>query len=248
MLSSYHSHTRWCNHACGEIEDYVTEAVRNRLETFTICDHTPDDNHPFGPRCSWNDYPNYLKDVNRVENKYGDQIELLRGFEAEYYPDMMTVYQDMKYHDDIRVWILGQHESADHNKDYYHMNDIDRDTISYTDDVIAGINTGFYQILAHPDLILINYLQPSKLYFECMNRIFEACEKHNVIIEINANGIRGGKNYPNKQTFIMSKAYKLQYIVSSDAHAPNQLVDQSVARAEEFAKNLGLLVLDKIEL
>ena len=27
MIANYHTHTRWCRHATGEIEDYIQEAV-----------------------------------------------------------------------------------------------------------------------------------------------------------------------------------------------------------------------------
>ena len=27
MIANYHTHTRWCHHAQGEIEDYIREAI-----------------------------------------------------------------------------------------------------------------------------------------------------------------------------------------------------------------------------
>ena len=32
MIANYHTHTRWCRHAEGEIEDYIQEAVRKGLK------------------------------------------------------------------------------------------------------------------------------------------------------------------------------------------------------------------------
>ena len=76
----------------------------------------------------------------------------------------------------------------------------------------------------------------------CMARIFEACEKNKVIVEINANGIRGNKGYPNLEVFELSKKYDLKYIISSDAHDPKCLYDDAVVKAEEFAEKLGLKI------
>lgn len=242
MKTSYHSHTRWCRHAKGEIEDYVIEAINNHFELFAICDHIFDDNNPLGPRGSFKDYPAYLADVKKTEAKYGKQIKLIRSMEAEYYPEMMDVYRKMKDEDNFSIWILGQHESKDHLVDYYAANDLDHKMLSYTNDVIEGIETGFFDILAHPDLMMMHYKQPNALVMDCMARIFEACEKYQVVVEINANGLRGNRGYPNKEVFKLSKNYQLKYVISSDAHDPKQLNDDAIKLAEEFANDLGLKI------
>lgn len=240
MKYSYHSHTRWCRHATGEIEDYIEEAIRNHLQLFTICDHIMDDHAHFGPRAPWSDYPEYIMAVEKAEDKYQGRIELLRGFEAEYYPNMMSKYQEIRKKDNISVWILGQHESADRTINYYKMKDFEADTIQYKNDVLEGLSTGFFQILAHPDLTILNYRKPLPVLLDCMDEIFAYCEAHDIIVEINANGIRGNKAYPDKTVWELSKRYRLRYIVSSDAHSPDALCDQYVDKAEVFARNLDI--------
>ena len=242
MKTSYHSHTKWCKHAKGEIEDYVLAAINADFELFAICDHVFDDNHPFGPRGSFKDYPQYLAQIKEVEAKYQDKIKLIRSMEAEYYPEMMETYRKMKKEDNFSIWILGQHESKDHLIDYFAPGDADNKLISYTNDVIEGIETGFFDILAHPDLMIMHYDKVNELFMSCMARIFEACEKNKVIVEINANGIRGNKGYPNLEVFELSKKYDLKYIISSDANNPKCLYDDAVVKAEEFAEKLGLKI------
>ena len=41
MIANYHTHTRWCRHADGEIEDYIREALRRGLKALAITDHVP---------------------------------------------------------------------------------------------------------------------------------------------------------------------------------------------------------------
>lgn len=246
MKTSYHSHSRWCRHGKGELEEYVLEAIKNNFELMALCEHTPDDNDPMGPRSPWSDYPAYLKEVERLENKYGDQIKLIRSFEAEYYPEMMDQYRKMKEEDNIQIWILGQHESAAHDLNYYHILDFDKEIRQYTDDLLAGIKTGFFDVLAHPDLMMLHQDKPSKLFLECMEELFQACEAYNVIVEINANGIRGHKGYPNKEVFEIAKKYNLKYIVSTDAHDPKDFYDDYVKQAEQFAKDMNITPLDYI--
>jgi hypothetical protein len=38
MIANYHTHTRWCRHGTGEIEDYISEAFNKGLE----CEYYPD--------------------------------------------------------------------------------------------------------------------------------------------------------------------------------------------------------------
>lgn len=41
MIANYHTHTRWCRHATGEIEDYIQEAVRKGLRAVATTEHVP---------------------------------------------------------------------------------------------------------------------------------------------------------------------------------------------------------------
>ena len=49
MIANYHTHTRWCRHATGEIEDYIQEAVRKGLRAVAITEHVPHSQN-FDPR------------------------------------------------------------------------------------------------------------------------------------------------------------------------------------------------------
>ena len=41
MQANYHTHTRWCKHGTGEIEDYIEEAIRKGLTEIAITEHVP---------------------------------------------------------------------------------------------------------------------------------------------------------------------------------------------------------------
>lgn len=247
MKTSYHSHSRWCKHGKGELEEYVLEAIKNHFELMALCEHTPDDRHPFGTRIAWNEYKDYIKEVERLEKIYGNQIKLVRSFEAEYFPEVMDKYKQMKEEDHIDIWILGQHESSDHTVNYFRCKDIEKDLLHYTSDVLEALETGFFDVLAHPDLLMMYYEEPSPLFLECMDKIFKVCEQKDIIVEINANGIRGHKGYPNKAVFELSKKYNLRYIVSTDAHDPKAFYDEYVKEAEDFAQALDITPLDYIK-
>ena len=41
MKANYHTHTRWCRHGSGEIEDFVREAIKKGLDTLAVTEHVP---------------------------------------------------------------------------------------------------------------------------------------------------------------------------------------------------------------
>lgn len=247
MISNVHSHSHWCRHGRGNLEDYVKEGLRCGLQSMAVCEHVASE-MPMGPRMPWSDMPAYLAEADEVIERYGKQIELFKAFECEYFPEALERFVQLRDHHDVPLWILGQHESADHRYDYFAMQDRDAETRQYTADVIVALNTGFFQLLAHPDVILVNYDRPTPLVMECMDRIFAECEKLKVAVEINANGLRRPTGYPNREIWMLSKKYKLTTIISSDAHDPRCLVDDAVHQAEQMAAEWGIEITPALKL
>ena len=81
-----------------------------------------------------------------------------------------------------------------------------------------------------------------------MRQIFQACEELKIPVEINGNGMRYQRCYPSEPAFLLSKEYDLQYIINSDAHAPEKLYDEGVRKAETFAEKLGLDIMPFLEI
>jgi histidinol-phosphatase (PHP family) len=81
-----------------------------------------------------------------------------------------------------------------------------------------------------------------------MRQIFEECEKHDLPVEINGNGAYDGRAYPNKEAFLLSKDYKLRYMINMDAHDPKYLRKEVYSVAEQFAADLGIEVMPMFEI
>ena len=41
LKNNYHTHSKYCNHAIGEMEDYVLVAINNNFEELGFTDHMP---------------------------------------------------------------------------------------------------------------------------------------------------------------------------------------------------------------
>jgi histidinol phosphatase-like PHP family hydrolase len=66
-------------------------------------------------------------------------------------------------------------------------------------------------------------------------------------MEINATGIKRKRGYPNKEIWKLAKHYDCLCLINSDAHHVNELQGPHIAKAEEFADELGLKVLRQLQ-
>lgn len=243
MQANYHTHSKWCRHGEGEIEEYIEEAIRCGLQELAITEHVPHKQ----PRFSWvlwEQFPMYDIALNSAIEKYRDRIHVIKGFECEYYPEELDHYRMLRDEFGYELLALGQH-TCGRDPEINIFAPIRKEDIHvYAEDVCKGLETGLFRFLAHPDCILLHYPGPwdreCEKAFAC---IFQACQELDIPVEINANGLRDHRRYPCEEAFLFSKNYHLKYIINSDAHKPENLCDQGVRMAEAFAAKLDLEVL-----
>ena len=109
MIANYHTHTRWCNHAKGEAEDYIKEAIRLGLKEIAMTDHVPHIDNTDPARMKWEEFDAYNQLLDEAIAKYKDQITIYKGFECEYYPEALDFYKKLINEYGYTVMVLGQH-------------------------------------------------------------------------------------------------------------------------------------------
>ena len=243
MKANYHTHSKWCHHGDGEIEDYIKEALKNNFVELAITDHVC-----HVDRFSWlrpEEFSDFDKDLNRCVEEYQDRIKVIKGFECEYIPAVMDQYKRYREEYGYELFILGQHVAGD-DGEYNMFGPKDSDVIKrYCQDVITGLQTGFFAYLAHPDVCLIEYAPGwDKVCEQGFKDIFKTCEELRIPVEFNCNGYRYKKEYPNSECWKLAKEYDLKYMIGSDAHSPELLYDNSVKEAEELLKTWGIPVTE----
>lgn len=89
MLIDYHNHTKYCNHASGEMEEYVKTAIEKGIDQFGFSEHFPwmiqEGNDKFA--LSYDQIPLYINSVKELQQKYKDQIVIKLGAEFDWVPD-----------------------------------------------------------------------------------------------------------------------------------------------------------------
>ena len=267
---NYHTHMKYCNHAIGEVEDYVLSAIKNKYVELGMSDHAPIYKNAFNDD-DWNrlycyenmtleTFDKYLKDIEYCQNKY-KEIHILKALESEYIDEYYDYYKELK--DKLDYMILGIHFYKYNGKFIDTYNDLDYSNIDgYLDIAIKGMESGLFKYLAHPDLFFISYKDKNGNHVfddkckEISKSIIECAIKNDIYLELNVNGLKFSKDrnnnkswkYPLYDFWNIAKDYKdLKVIIGVDCHDPILLGSDNIRLVEEFKDELGIKVLDKLE-
>ena len=239
----YHCHTKRCGHAIGEDEEYVISAVNLGIKRLGFSDHVilPRGFEQPTIRGYSDQLNDYLNSIKSLKVKYKKDVEILVGFEAEYYPQMVDYYKDL-LKDKIDFLILGQHcyLSDDHFCWYFH-NDIRKNRLDlYTNHIVEGLKTGLFKYLAHPDLFMHSYPCWNEETEKYAKIILSTCEELDIPVEININGLirrdwnEVGHAYPNGDFFELARQYNVRFIIGIDAHSPGAFNEEDIKKTLDF--------------
>ena len=170
MIANYHTHTRWCRHATGEIEDYIREAVRKGLRAVAITEHVPHSQNFDPRRMQWEEFSAYNAELDRLIEQYRDQIHVIKGFECEYYPFALENYKMFRDRYGYKLLILGHHTNKDRTADNFAPKG-EAEMQQYADEVIEGLRTGLFTFLAHPDVPFCGYTGSAEFALEHLCRL-----------------------------------------------------------------------------
>ena len=276
LINNYHTHTKYCGHAKGDVEDYVKEALNLNMEELGISDHAPIPLNHGMTKEEWeenycyenmdiNTFDNLLKEIDNLKSKYN--IKLYKGCESEYLYNNDDWYKELR--SKLDYMILGIHFFNGEGRVLDTYKDINYKNVDcYYECAKRAIETGLFDYLAHPDLYLFDYKSVNgKNEFDdkakeiCL-KLIDLCVKHDIYFEINTNGLKYSKDknnrdlwlYPNIEFFKVVKEYmdknpnKLKLIIGADAHEPKALGNDNVKAVLEMVKDLKLDVLNKMEI
>ena len=266
LINNYHTHTKYCGHAKGDVEDYVKEALNLNMEELGISDHAPIPLNHGMTKEEWeenycyenmdiNTFDNLLKEIDNLKSKYN--IKLYKGCESEYLYNNDDWYKELRCK--LDYMILGIHFFNGEGRVLDTYKDINYKNVDcYYECAKRAIETGLFDYLAHPDLYLFDYKSingknefDAKAKEICL-KLIDLCVKHDIYFEINNN--RGLWLYPNIEFFKVVKEYmdknpnKLKLIIGADAHEPKALGNDNVKAVLEMVKDLKLDVLNKMEI
>jgi histidinol-phosphatase (PHP family) len=244
-------------HAEGTDEEYVKKAIAEGLETLGFSDHGPYPENAVRPsyyKMTVTEIPEYFASVRALREKYAGKIELLVGYEVEYFAEFSEA---------LAFWaenppeylILGQHfvgpawvDGKEIGVRAPHPSDSEEKLIRYVNEVVAGMETERFTVLAHPDII--NYTGSDlALYDREMTRLIRTAQKTGTYLEYNLLGASEKRSYPNRHFWELVASEGAPAIIGCDAHSPRRVADKNeLDDANKFLSELGINVLPKIEI
>ena len=242
MRIDLHNHTTRCNHAKGSMDTYIQRAIELGIDIYGFSEHAPMD-FDSHYRLSFEEMDNYVLDVLTLKEKYKEDIKILLGYEVDY----------LKGHMDERVlnanvdYMIGSihflgkwgFDNPEFIEEYKNRN-IDSIWQEYFNNIEAMAKMGSFDIVGHLDLIKIFKFMPKKDIRSIATPALKAIKKSNMVIELNAAGLRKPIKEIYPSPLLLELAYELNIPItfSSDAHAVGQ-VGFKYDEVIQLAKKIG---------
>lgn len=242
MVADLHNHTKLCNHAEGEIEEYIEAAIKSGTKHFAFSDHAPME---FDPkyRMRFDQMDSYEQSVLKAKEKFKDKIDILLAYEVDY----LQGYMDKRVLEADVDFLIGSVHFIDEwgfdNPEFigrYEHEDIDEIWQKYFNAVEAMAKSRLFDIVGHLDLIKVFKFMPKKDILEIAKNALLAIKEADMVLELNVAGYRKPVAEPYPSRKLLEEAYRLDIPITfgSDAHKPEQ-VSMFNDEIQKMAKSVG---------
>lgn len=221
MRDIFHVHTYRCHHA-EKIPDeaYICRAIEHEADSITFTDHAPFPGDPFTNRMLYSEFPEYISTLKELKEKYKDRINLKIGLEIEFLPSFMEYYKELHQNKDIDILMLGQHFYEINPGEYSFRYRLlpEQEYSGCLNALIEGMNTGIFQVAAHPDRAFRNMEHHwNERCVQISKEVIATALKNNVVLEQNISSMWMSYYYREEFWKLLDPASKV--IVGIDAHS-----------------------------
>lgn len=237
-LADLHTHTARCGHARGWERDYVEQALALGLEAIAVTDHIPfywlpRERHDPSLAMALEELPRYVESVLRLKEEYADRIQVLLGIEADYVEGHEEALAAIlaSYPFDLVLgsvhWLDGFWVDAPDSRRVYEEGPerVRSIWVNYWSQLEKAAKSGLFDVLAHLDLPKKFGFLPEEPLAELEERVLRAIVQAGVAVELSSAGRRKpvGEDYPSVKWLTRLAAAKVPLVLSSDAHAPEEV-------------------------
>jgi len=230
-LYNLHTHSYYCGHGVGEIGEYGEEATKNGLKLLGFTEHCPvPENRWSSSRMNYATLPAYVRDVEQEKKRKG--LQVLSGFECDYYPEYKNYYTDLK--EKVDYLIFGVHFLTTPEQRDVSVHNVPmgkKELHIYAKQYIAAIESGLFCFGAHPDVFAFKYLDWDEEALSVSRDIIACALAYDLPLEVNANGLMRGKietpsgqrdPYPLSSFWhlVRDEYPQLKVITNGDCHDP----------------------------
>lgn len=240
-----HTHSFYCGHGSGTIDQYVEEARSGGLSLLGFSEHCPfPDNFLHRSRMDYNRMADYEADVRKYMGS-GNPVVLL-GYECDFFDRYRDYLAGLKESGRVDYLVTGTHfiVRKDKSRVSPFSDTLEKDDLKrYRDQMVAAIESGLFDFVAHPDLFMAGYADWDGTCEEIATDIIKAAIGHSLPLEINGNGMLKkpvGERwaYPHRAFTLLASSLGASSILSTDAHSVENLL-KTKADLEDFAHQCG---------
>jgi histidinol-phosphatase (PHP family) len=242
--SNLHTHTTFSD-GKNTPEEYVKKAIEAGMSSLGFSDHAyvPND---LGFSMKEGVLPEYLKEIDRLKEKYSGLLEIYSGLEGDayYMPNrkgLDYLIGSVHYLFDERT---GKYHCVDYPSDHpgdairdirdkVNGGDIQKTVELYYQAIINMVSRHKIDILGHIDLIVKRngcekyFDSESDWYLRLTSRAVEAVKASGCILEVNTGAVNRGFTthpYPEKNVLSQVFAAGIPVTISSDAHSAEDII------------------------
>ena len=237
-----HNHTTRCNHATGTVNQYIERAITLGIDIYGFSEHAPMD-FDEQYRLSFDEMVAYEAEILQARKTYADCIDIRLGYEVDWLPGHMD---DRVLNAEVDFLIGSVHfldKWGFDNPEFigeWRERDVDEVWRDYFGAVTSMVESGYFDIVGHLDLIKLFGDWPVTDIRTIARPTLEAIARSGMVLEINTAGLRKpvGELYPSRALLDEAFALGIPITFGADAHAPEQ-VGAGLEEAYALARAVG---------
>ena len=227
----FHIHTYRCRHADDvPDESYVLKAIEMGATGIWFTDHAPFPGNRLRNRMLYEELDGYIDSIIGLKRAYTGRIDVHLGLEIEYLPeyDRTGYYDELRKDDRFEILIQGQHMAEDDQEQGAYTFDWDRERLkkeeykALMNALIAGIDTGRFDAVAHPDRSFRRCREWTKDMAALSEMLIDKANEKGMPIEINMHSF-GNKHQFWPEFWEIARNKDSKIIIGLDAHSPDEM-------------------------
>lgn len=245
---NYHTHTTFCDGGQAP-EAYVKKAIELSMSQLGFSAHAP---VPFENKWSmkYDSMPAYKQEIERLQKQYFPQIQIWKSLEIDYIPGITNEFDYFNKQLQLdyvigavhlvknmegKLWFIdGPEEGYVEGLKTLFNNDARRAVEMYYNQINAMVQSQKLDFIAHIDKVKMNnknryFSTEEAWYIKSIEQTLNLISSKDIAIEVNTRGIYKKKCeelFPGIDILKMVYLKKLPIVVNSDAHQPEELINQ----------------------
>ena len=222
-----HVHSTFSHDGENDMEEICNKALDIGVQYLTFTEHV--DFNPFDEGYDYLDIEEYFKNIETLNNKYGDKIEILAGVEfsePHLYSKQLNKYNNLDF-DLIMGAVHWFGDTFVGNDEILNDYSVDEIFLRYYNLLYKTVKNNNIDVVAHMDFPkrYLNYEYKNKMLID---KILKEIVNKGIILEINSSSLRKGLTTPMPSQWILEKYIQhggRRVTIGSDSHRISELTN-----------------------